>query len=46
MAIFFKDLIFYFYSRNTKNEEKQENPIEFIENLNFAINSQVYIDEN
>lgn len=46
MATPLKDLIFYFYGRDGNDGGRQEEPMEFIENLNFAINGQVYADEN
>ncbi len=39
------DLIFLFYGRYASNEGGQQDPAEFIENLTFAIDVQVYIDD-
>ena len=45
MATSFKDLIPHFFSRNVNDEGRQEDRAEFIENLNFAVDGQIYIDK-
>ncbi len=46
MAASLKDLIPYFHGRDANDEGGQEDPAEFIENLNFAVDGQVYTDQN
>ena len=46
MAASLKDLIPHFFGRNVSDERGQEDPAEFIENLNFAIDGQTYTNEN
>lgn len=46
MATSLKDLIPCFSGRDVSDEGGQEDPAEFIENLNFAIDGQTYTDEN
>lgn len=46
IAAFFKNLTLYIHGRNANNEKRQEDLIKFIKNLNFAFDSQVYVDEN
>lgn len=45
MTASFKDLIFFFLSWNVSNERRQKDPVEFIKNLNFAVDAQTYINE-
>ena len=45
MATSFKDLIPHFFGRDVNNEGGQEDPAEFIENLNFAVDGQIYTDK-
>ena len=45
MATSFKDLIPHFFGRDVNDEGGQENPAEFIENLNFAVDGQIYTDK-
>lgn len=46
MASSLKDLIPHFFGRDINDEGGQEDPAEFIKNLNFAIEGQPYTDEN
>lgn len=46
MAISLKNLIFYFFGQDVNDEGGQEDPAEYIENLNFAVEGQVYNKEN
>lgn len=46
MAASLIDFIPYFHGRDANNDGRQEGLAELIENLNFAIDSQVYADEN
>ncbi len=39
------DLVPLFYGRDASDEGRQQDPAEFIENLTFAIDGQVYTDE-
>ena len=45
MASSLNDLVPLFYGRDESDEGGQQDPAEFIENLTFAINGQVYTDE-
>lgn len=46
MANSFEDPIPHLFGRDVNDEGGQEDPAEFIEILNFAIDSQTYTDEN
>lgn len=46
MATSLKDLIPYFSGRDVNDEGGQEDPAEYIENLNFAVDGQAYTDED
>lgn len=46
MAASLIDFIPYFHGRDANNNGRQEGLAELIENLYFAIDSQVYADEN
>ncbi len=46
MATSLKDLIPYFSGRDVNDEGGQEDPAEYIENLNFAVDGQTYTDED
>lgn len=46
MANSFEDPIPHLFGRDVNDEGGQEHPAEFIEILNFAIDSQTYTDEN
>lgn len=46
MTTSFKDLIPHFFGRDVNDEGGQEDPAEFIENFNFAIDGQTYTDES
>ena len=41
-----KDLILYFSGRNVNDEGGQEDPAEYIKNLNFMVDGQTYTDED
>ena len=45
MASSLDDLVPLFYGRDVSDEGGQQDPAEFIKNLTFAINGQVYTDE-
>lgn len=46
MATSLKDLIPYFFGRDVNDEGGQEDPAEYVENLNFAVDGQTYTDED
>lgn len=46
MTVPLKNYIFYFYGRDANNEKRQEDLAEFMKNLNFAIDGQIYMDKN
>lgn len=45
ITVSLKDRIFYFHDRDANNERRQEDLAEFIENLNFTIDGQIYADK-
>ncbi len=45
MASSLNDLVLLFYGLDASDEGGQQDPAEFIKNLSFAINGQVYTDE-
>ncbi len=45
MAPSLNDLILLFYGRDESDEDRQQDPAEFIKNLSFAIDGQVYNDD-
>ena len=45
MATSFKDLIPHFFGRDVNDEGGQEDSAEFIENLNFAVDGQIYTNK-
>lgn len=46
MAISLKSLIFYFSGQDVNEKKRQKDLAEYIENLNFAVDSQTYIDKD
>ena len=46
MATTLKDFILYFSGQDVNDKGRQEDPAEYIENLNFAVDGQTYTDEN
>lgn len=45
MVISFKDIIPHFFGWDMNDKGGQENPAEFIKNLNFAVNDQIYTNK-
>lgn len=46
MTISLKDIIPYLSGQDINDEGEQEDPAEYIEKLNFAIDVQIYINED
>ena len=46
MIISLKNLIFYFSSRDINDKRELKTLTKYIENLNFAIDDQIYINED
>lgn len=46
MATLLRNLISYFFGQDVNDKRGQENPVEYIENLNFVIDSQTYTNKD